>query len=621
MINLVFSGRKTLLLVGFIMAFVGPIKAGNTHLTGGELTYICLGENAEGTYDYQLSLQLFRECTPHFPPIEFDENVTLSIFERSTATLFTQLTLDRGPIAELDVSQADACYDIPEEFCYETTLYEGQITLPESAEGFTISWGRCCHDPFISNIQFPEETGYVFQAVIPKTSMCNSSPVFNEIAPLIVCSGDNLDLDFSAIDPDGDSLIYELVTPLAAGSSSDVFPENLQPPYEMVAWEAGYSTLNPIPSNPSLTLNRFTGRFSGQPNEASEYVLAVKVSEYRDGVFLGAIVRDVQLVILNCLLNNPPKIVRPDHPRRAGDTLFFYLGETTCFTFNFTDESASGIGPDTLSISASGEVLGQGAMPPPYATFNDAVNVVSPYAADFCWAPPCDFSGPMLSKAYFVAEDRNPCPFPNKTIDSLWVKVIPDAASAPVLDCVTPLSGNQVEISWNPLISSQSEGFDAYILFRKAGLNWQEIASINAIEQSNYTDNVDENAFEQIYCYTLAVQKNCPTLFRGENATAICTDDTCNTFVETDLPNIFTPNGDGVNDVFYYNTPAGSVAEFLVFDRWGQLIFNSKSAPIIWDGRTNTGNAAKDGVYFFTIRGTHLSGAVFERKGTVTVVR
>ncbi|MBK9535976.1 MAG: gliding motility-associated C-terminal domain-containing protein [Flavobacteriales bacterium] len=85
--------------------------------------------------------------------------------------------------------------------------------------------------------------------------------------------------------------------------------------------------------------------------------------------------------------------------------------------------------------------------------------------------------------------------------------------------------------------------------------------------------------------------------------------------VSFDIPNVFSPNGDGVNDVFTFNTDAilGACTSMEVFNRWGQVVFQNTGNNIIWDGRSLAGETCVDGTYFYTIviGSTELKGNVF----------
>lgn len=91
-----------------------------------------------------------------------------------------------------------------------------------------------------------------------------------------------------------------------------------------------------------------------------------------------------------------------------------------------------------------------------------------------------------------------------------------------------------------------------------------------------------------------------------------------------ELPNIFTPNGDGTNAQFrpvaMYGVRSLSLS---VYNRWGQLMFNSTSLRFAWDGRTTTGDAAPDGVYFWMLEHEpeQTPGTRVATHGTVTLLR
>jgi len=67
--------------------------------------------------------------------------------------------------------------------------------------------------------------------------------------------------------------------------------------------------------------------------------------------------------------------------------------------------------------------------------------------------------------------------------------------------------------------------------------------------------------------------------------------------------NVFTPNGDGINDIFdpgFEGEFIGCV-DFRIYDRWGKKVFDSNSGQYGWDGRTQYGDRAATGMYFYII--------------------
>ncbi len=87
------------------------------------------------------------------------------------------------------------------------------------------------------------------------------------------------------------------------------------------------------------------------------------------------------------------------------------------------------------------------------------------------------------------------------------------------------------------------------------------------------------------------------------------------------VPNAFTPNGDGHNDVFRVHAIGIKDFKYLrVFNRWGQQVFNGVSEGAGWDG-TVGGQAQPMGTYVWVTMGLDFSGRVVERRGTVILVR
>lgn len=66
------------------------------------------------------------------------------------------------------------------------------------------------------------------------------------------------------------------------------------------------------------------------------------------------------------------------------------------------------------------------------------------------------------------------------------------------------------------------------------------------------------------------------------------------------IPNVFTPNNDGYNDIFEITVEGYSVEKLKIFNRWGELIFESTDQMKAWDGKVN-GNSAGASTYYYTV--------------------
>ena len=88
------------------------------------------------------------------------------------------------------------------------------------------------------------------------------------------------------------------------------------------------------------------------------------------------------------------------------------------------------------------------------------------------------------------------------------------------------------------------------------------------------------------------------------------------------LPNIVTPNGDGVNDVFVLSSERLERIELEIYNRWGQLVAFAKGRYVSWDGRaTLSGEPCSDGVYYYIIKAVTITHEPFDRNGYVHLKR
>ncbi len=92
----------------------------------------------------------------------------------------------------------------------------------------------------------------------------------------------------------------------------------------------------------------------------------------------------------------------------------------------------------------------------------------------------------------------------------------------------------------------------------------------------------------------------------------------------TDIPNVFTPDGDGFNDYFF---PRQLLSESMVafrmqiFNRWGQVVFETNNTQGRgWDGKLN-GKEQPEGVYVYTVQSTLMNGRAEKYKGNITLIR
>jgi gliding motility-associated-like protein len=90
---------------------------------------------------------------------------------------------------------------------------------------------------------------------------------------------------------------------------------------------------------------------------------------------------------------------------------------------------------------------------------------------------------------------------------------------------------------------------------------------------------------------------------------------------EFEMPNVFTPDGNSTND-FCVPVKANNVAiqKFTVYNRWGNVVYESTNQPIIWDGKSS-GAEASEGVYFYVVKFVSLDLVQHEAQGFIHLIR
>jgi gliding motility-associated-like protein len=113
--------------------------------------------------------------------------------------------------------------------------------------------------------------------------------------------------------------------------------------------------------------------------------------------------------------------------------------------------------------------------------------------------------------------------------------------------------------------------------------------------------------------------------------TNLAPEDTCNVPVipkDVFIPDIFSPDDDGINDIFFISSNQASVSKILnlaVFDRWGGLVFELHDFPTDdphygWDG-TEKGKPVSPGVFVWLVEIEYTDGKMETRTGDVTLIR
>jgi len=177
----------------------------------------------------------------------------------------------------------------------------------------------------------------------------NSSPELFPPLSDYACVNQPFYFDFGGTDADGDSLVYYLSNPINGNSSrNDPAPiEAISAPYPFVNWNAGHSLNQVIQGDPVLNIDN-KGMIRVKPSETGLFVFAVTCDEYRDGKLIGKVIRDFQMLVIDCRLSSPP-VATPILPDGSGeynqtDTIEFRVGDPNkCFDIEVRDRDTGPI--------------------------------------------------------------------------------------------------------------------------------------------------------------------------------------------------------------------------------------------------------------------------------------
>ncbi len=305
---------KKYLFIFFVLSIILVSKG--THIIGGYMHY-----DKVGVDKYKVTMTVYKDCQPYIVgndtinPWGFDNifgqpgtgtpNAVLTVYsyvngvQDSTGFYFTDVV-----ISDVKIQDPDSCRNIPSDVCVQKGVYSVIVDLPDiTDDGYYLSYQRCCRNPSSINVDVNgNSTGITVAAYIPKltTVPANSNPNYSSNPPIAFCLNNSISHDLSAYDDDGDSLAYELTTPLDGSGSSGFANPVIPPPYSLITYQPGYSDINPITGNPSFELDPVTGLLTGRPVQLGAFIVGFKVLEYRNSILISETIRDLRFYVLDC---------------------------------------------------------------------------------------------------------------------------------------------------------------------------------------------------------------------------------------------------------------------------------------------------------------------------------
>lgn len=302
----------TLCLVFF--SIMWPVLLSAKHIIGGTITYECLGEVSPGVRQYRFTMKVYRDCLGG--GAEFDNPAEFAIYRGTTNnnSLIESFQINISGFTTLIPDTPNCVQNIPS-VCVEEATYVFTRSLSVlQSESYFIVYQRCCRNESISNLISPGDLGatYMIELTAAAQQVCNNSPVFINFPPIIICSNVPLEFDHAATDADGDQLLYSFCPPLLGGGSILNTPGLFScegavptppcgPPFDNAPFvPPTYSSGNPMGGNPQIKINGNSGLITGTPVLLGQFVVAVCVREFRNGVLLSTVQREFQFNVADC---------------------------------------------------------------------------------------------------------------------------------------------------------------------------------------------------------------------------------------------------------------------------------------------------------------------------------
>ncbi len=330
-----------LLLIGF-----SGISVFARHITGGEVIYDYLGPGASNSKLYKVTLRLFRDnfTTGAAMPAA----VAIGIFNNDNNNQFGGfLNIPLNSNDPVSIIASPSCLTNAPVFDYSVGTYIFNIDLPNNNTGYTITYQTCCRVSGITNGGGDEGATYTSQ--IPGNNVLTGGLIDNSARFVtgisIICYNQAFILDFSATDPDGDSLAYSFTNAYDGGAAADAsFASPAPPPYNSRSYFGGYSGLMPLGSG--ATINSTTGIISGIAPGTGKYVVSVVVKSYRNGQYISEHRKDFIVTVAPCDFASAdlnPVYTSCDSPPAGFNVSFENLNNSPLnltFNWNFGDPAS-----------------------------------------------------------------------------------------------------------------------------------------------------------------------------------------------------------------------------------------------------------------------------------------
>ncbi len=352
----------------------------NAGIAAGEITYQWISDST-----YRVTFKGYFECTGVTEP----NTLPLCIVNTCT-TITTTGTLTKTTVT----TYPQPCPGYPNKCTaststlpgYKEAVYSTLVTLPSRCTDWRFSVTYSSRD-FAMNTA---SNSFYIEASLNNTGSYqgNSSPNYNRVPFEFICVNEPFTYNSIAIDPNGDSLITDIInvkTNTGCSLGTAVTFNSATPSLTIPT--------NPIQSNNSTICNSVNGQISFTPAQLGSSVLALRTREFRNGVLIGYTTRELRVLVMSC--STPYNILLSPKFQLVNMTAgYACAGATMSYRFyvSATDTNAILSVTDNSSFSTPGATV-------TYINQNtDSVLVI------FTWPVPLSLSGTLINTIYTVRD-------------------------------------------------------------------------------------------------------------------------------------------------------------------------------------------------------------------------
>ena len=459
--------------IGFSLVFMFALLLSSanvfaSHVVGGDVEYECVGPR-----QWKIRLTIYRDCTgvslcgsascPQ--PMVARPSTTLNPPGCTATPNNVNFTLSFIKVQDVGKGTIAICGNTAKNGCNNlNTVSPGPFT--PSIEGYTfegilnlnlpslnssncafwdVYWELCCRNAGIANLQGSSGQSFRIGCTINifnrSSSPCvNNSPIIKNEPVAIVCSGQEYVFNMGAVDPDNDSLTYQIDASLQQGGGTVVYqpPFGANYPFPLNSTAAPHINF-PQPNGPYVVIDSVNGDISfNAVNNTASYIfgnLNVRIKQWTydangNPVLAGITQRDLQLYVINCPANNPPRLVTIPALQPGNRPRYDYsvcAGQQVCFTVTAKDTDVYPAIPrfDTTFISWN-----QGIVRPGKLSFGPTYPVGAGLPRpredswQFCWQTE-ETDGRTLPYYFTVTGLDNFCPRVGRVTRSFSIRVLP----------------------------------------------------------------------------------------------------------------------------------------------------------------------------------------------------